>query len=724
MRPRDIVLATAAAFTIQAAAQQTLPDPAAGEIDGKQAVLLWPADGRVGGCRATLVPETDPDTELHYQCGEWFIPPFGRYKAWIEGPASISAAPSRLVYQSSQFSGKGLMAVVETTSAGEVMLETPWPGTSFRAINLESFTFGSVLAPAFDRRASGDEVRPIRMPAGRLLAGVFDPRSGDAVALARPVHIRAGGLTHVKPALPESGTDVLVVLDRPKVRTQAEEDAVAFQLEVDGQRSPPGVLADSADRVYAVWYGVEGRRARVIANGRELTFAGREFPLFSRRVITVRGQLQPLPKLRAEIAPGADLPADAHIQAKRLTGEVLIDVPLLDRMVDLGHMPAETIEVMLLSPEIELRRRVDLTSGIDDAVVFQPEPLTIRGRLTRGERGVSGSIAFTLGTRRPVTVATDDDGSYTAKLWAAGLYRVVATASGTPPFEAGGRQLASDSVLNIDLPRASVVIEVVDETSRAPIVGARIAAVPAGGTSRALSRAQRAVTDGGGSATLPPIDPGTIELNLAADDYLAAERVLQVADSDETQHFTVELRPADANRTDRISLQLADGTPASGAQLMLTDRGLSASLWAGRADASGAAGVPRIAGTILLVRHTQAASIPLLVTDGLEVRLPAPAPPLAVRFVNASGIPARYAGIILWVGGVRVSGGAMNFLYGFPNATNVDGIWRGNNLPEAPLRILAVTAATGKFTAPEALDTLAMTIPYPWPELPTLSAIE
>jgi hypothetical protein len=723
MRSGGVVLAIAAALTVQTFAQHhKVPDAAAGEIDGKRAVLLWPADGRVIGCQATLVPETNADAETHYPCGEWFVPLAGRYKVWIEGPSSISAAPTKLIYVSEQFAGKGMVALFDTTSAGEIGLRKPWPGTSLRLLNLDSFASGPLLAPAFDRRASGENVRRVRMPTGRVLAGVFDRMSGDAVALARPVDVTAGGMAYVEPALPARGTDILLALDRPRPRERRDAETVTLQLNVDGKTKAPAVFADSSDRVYAVWYGVEGRRARVVANGRELMFPGREFPLLARRVVTVRGQLQPLPKLRVEIAPGVDLPGDVHVQARRLSGETLIDVPLHDPAIDLGHLPAEAIEVVLLSPEIELRQRVDLTNGLDDTVQFRPEALTIRGRLTRGERRATGSIAFTLRTRKPLTVATNDDGTYTARLWTAGLYRIEATASGTPPVLVGMRELASDTELDIDLPRTNVVIAVIDGKKKTAIAGAKIVAMTG---HEAAQRHQRAITDDRGSATLPPLDPGTTPLLVEANNYLSDERVLQVVDSDETQRFTVELTPVDATDRITITLRLADGTLASAAQLMLMDAGtMTQALWSGQTDASGAVSVPRIAGTILLVRHAQAGSIPVVITDGLELRLPAPAAPLAVRFVKGSDMPARYAGITVWAGGIRVFGAALHFLYGVPNATNADGVWRANNLPQAPLRILAVTPEAGQLAAAAALDTLAATIGYPWPEFPTLRAAE
>ena len=180
-----------------------------------------------------------------------------------------------------------------------------------------------------------------------------------------------------------------------------------------------------------------------------------------------------------------------------------------------------------------------------------------------------------------------------------------------------------------------------------------------------------------------------------------------------------------ANGSNRLTLRLANGTPAADAQLMLMDAGtMSQPLWSGRADASGVVEVPRIAGTILLVRHSQAGSIPIVVMDGQELRLPAPAAPLAVRFVRANATPARYAEVILWVGGIRVVGSALGVLYGVTNATNHDGVWRANNLPQAPLRILAVTPEAGVSTPAAALDTLAATIPHPWPGFPTVRAAE
>lgn len=727
MRPRVVLLAIAVALTIQALAQQQhLPDPATGEIDGKQAVLLWPADGRVIGCQATLVSESDPDTEIHHACGKWFVPPLGKYKVWIEGPSSITPAPVKLIYTSHEFRGKGMMAVIPRTAAGEIGLRAPFPGTSLRLLNLDSFASGHGVAPAFDRRTSGENVRPVRMPTGRVLVGVFDRDSGDAVALAPPVDVTTGRVAYAEPALPKRGTDVLVVLNRPRVRARSDAEVVSLQLHVDGEHESPAVFADSADRVYAVWYGVEGRRARVVANGRELTFPGREFPLRPRRVITVRGRLRALPKLSVEIVSGAELPRDVRVQAKRLSGEILTEVALHDTTVDLGHLPAEPVEVVLLSPDIELRQRVDLTNGIDETVQFRPDPLTIHGHLTRGDRGVTGTIAFTLATRKPVTVVTKDDGSYTARLWSAGTYRIAAAASGAAPFELT-RHIMRDTELSIDLPRANVEIRVVDEKSNTAVAGARIVATPGSAdAAQAVARAQSALTDEHGTGTLPPINPGMTRISVIATEYLTAERVIYIADTDDTQHFTVELTPVGADGRERITLRLADGTPASAAELMLMDAGtMSQPLWSGRADAAGVVAVPAIQDTILLIRHPQAGSIAVAAIDGLELRLPAPAPPLAVRFVRANGMPARHAGITVWMRGIRISSGsALGFLYRVPNATNHDGVWRANNLPQASLRILAVTSDLARSAPAAALDPLALTVLYPWSELPTLRVAE
>lgn len=725
MRRSGFLLILTAALTVNAVAQQrNLPDPAAGEVGGKSAVLLWPADGDVIGCSATLVPQTDPDAEIRYPCGEWFVPALGSYKVWIEGPSSISPAPTKLSYNSTVFKGRGLMSVFETTSVGEIGLRAPWPGTSLHLVNLESFASGPFLGPAFDRRASADKIGSVRMPTGRVIAGVFDRKSGDAVALARPVKVTAGGMTYVEPAQPAHGSDVLVVLDRPHVRAQSNAEVVALQLNVDGQQKAPTVVADSSDRVYAVWYGVEGRRAEAVASGRELTFAGQEFALTPHHVITIRGHLRPLPKLRVELAPGADLPADVHVQAKRLSGDTLIDVPLHGTAVDLGYMPAEDIDVVLLSPDIELRQRADLTKGVDETLEFHPQAVTIHGRLTRADNGVSGKITFTLKTRKPVTVETNDDGTYTARLWVAGLYRITASLRDTPPYQVGVRELFRDTELDVKLPRASVVVEIIDTKTRSAVAGANIiAATGYSETKTTGSGTQTAVTDDRGLAALPAIEPGTMRLFVKAKDYLSADRVLQVADSDDTQHVTVELTPVD--EADRITVRLADGSPAGAAQLLLLDAAtMTRSVWSGSTDSSGVAALPRVADTVLLIRHPGGGSVPVLVTDGLEWRLPAPAPPLAVRFVNATGLPARYAGVMLWVGGMRIFGVALNFLYGFPGITNADGVWRANNLPQAPLQIVAVTAQAAQSGAARALDPFVATIPYPWPEFPTVRAAE
>jgi hypothetical protein len=68
-----------------------LPDSAAGVINGRVAMMFWPATDTTGGkvaaylpvddCRVILAPWTDFTAERSYPCGEWFQPAEGRYQA-------------------------------------------------------------------------------------------------------------------------------------------------------------------------------------------------------------------------------------------------------------------------------------------------------------------------------------------------------------------------------------------------------------------------------------------------------------------------------------------------------------------------------------------------------------------------------------------------------------------------------------------------------------------
>jgi len=88
-------------FSLVAAATAiTMPDPSTGVIDGKPAILGWPAalraDGTPGellspdGCDVHLALFDEPERELLFPCGKWFVPSPNRYWMRLEQGETIS----------------------------------------------------------------------------------------------------------------------------------------------------------------------------------------------------------------------------------------------------------------------------------------------------------------------------------------------------------------------------------------------------------------------------------------------------------------------------------------------------------------------------------------------------------------------------------------------------------------------------------------------------------
>lgn len=93
----------------------------------------------------------------------------------------------------------------------------------------------------------------VRIPAGRMIAGVFD-RLGNALALSRPQVVSAGGTVVVAPSPPaRDRSHVVGVWSRAglpgpvpcEIALTSEEGAIA-----------PAIDVQTQERVIAVWYDV------------------------------------------------------------------------------------------------------------------------------------------------------------------------------------------------------------------------------------------------------------------------------------------------------------------------------------------------------------------------------------------------------------------------------------------------------------------------------------
>ncbi|HEX2223839.1 MAG TPA: hypothetical protein VHN15_06515, partial [Thermoanaerobaculia bacterium] len=236
----------------------------------------------------------------------------GKYRVWMEGQGRMSPESLVVRYSGSPFKGRGLLGGLQLVPAGKVVLaDDATPGAAvLRLLHIDSHTRGQYPQREISRRVSGPALKNgVLMPAGPVLAALFDSKTQEYVGLARPVTVAAGGRTSVRPVLPEKGTTHLVaLLERPVVLDSfAKSDVRPALVLAEGAR-PPDVLVPTAERVYAVWYGVNVRRARLEVTSAYVSAPPQELVLRPGRIERLILRLNSRPNLKVTLQVPAELP--------------------------------------------------------------------------------------------------------------------------------------------------------------------------------------------------------------------------------------------------------------------------------------------------------------------------------------------------------------------------------------------------------------------------------
>jgi hypothetical protein len=734
--------ATFVLSAILAAEPISLPDSATGVIDGRIAVMFWPTSSTSGGklgallptsdCRVMLAPWTDFAAEHAYDCGVWFQPAEGRYQAWLEkGDERISPTAATINYARAPFEGRGQLIVMPLEAGGRVALAPDValpPGAEVSLMNFDSCCRVALGVP-FTRRVS--DLRAlysgVMMPSGHVFAGMFDRRTRDAIAIARPVMVEGGKTVVTAPRAPAAGrSDVFVSLGRP-IRKSREVDVV--QLTLDNKK--PEILFDGDDRIYAAWFDVKSDAARFAVASKTLRLQERILTLLPGRVTTVREELQKLPAVRVSLLAPAEafgdepVYVDAMPPSRTRTLQTAAIQPGGDALLE--ALPAEPVEIVLRSGAWRLRQSVDLSAGIDEQVVFDPHPIVVNGEVFHGRERAANALVEFEADDGFVKSTADREGRYRITLLRGGdAWTIQVTIPGRagPPFVDGFLQINESRKLDLKVPRTDYSVRVVDAVNGRGIADARVFATnvflhsPEAGD---MTLSQRAVADQHGIAQLQPLREGRIEIQAAADGYAESEKVRGVVDEDDSKaEFEVRLQPI--GETVPLQLRMSDGRTAGAAELMAVSapHGSQPPLWRGQSDAHGVVRVPRnIDGAMLLIRSQDAASaVRTFDADASsDIVLQPPAAPIRVT------VPSRTR-IAVWIDGIRVSGPAVTFLTWSSEASYAEGSWWAKNLPAQPLRILAWQWTAVQEIATGLRDANAATIPYPWPSNVALNPLD
>jgi len=740
-----------------------VPDATQAQIDGRIAVGLWPTEnGEILGPEGFTVHLADDsvlEEELTFRSGYWFQPPPGRYKVWIEGRAEggarIQPTFTLLTFKDQPFEGRGMAAKAEVGPAGAVRLDPKYSLTEEQSLRLlyvdTARQDDDPLTRGFLRSVTAERAREeVLMPTGEVVGLIYDRKRHRYLAASRPAKVEPGGTTAVVPLARRGVSDLLAIVRRVEtVDRVADDDLKLIFHDGAGRRRPPDVVVPTWEWVYALWYDVDGRTARVEASSSK-GWLDEEVVLMSGGVATLRGELKPRPhldvrlELPAELrAEGAVVEIERHDDGQRLARrELPLDAQAVTRFLGLPPTGLRVVLRVESTPIWKLRERVDLSDGGSRELLLRFSPIHLSGTVYHGSEPSTGRLKlYTLNepgmtdsdmARGFLEVEIDDDGNYSAVVLKPGKFLMTVDLEGVPGPEFPVRHMpfiAEDTVFDVRIPRAGGRVAVRDARTGSPIDDALVIAhnvyeLNGEDPPRRAAGSNVARSGDDGWAELPPLYPGPLKVKASKDGYLDSEMIDATVVDGDIVELAIDLEPVEVGAV--LQLTLPDGRPAAGAEARLqgsvwNDR----ALWQGRTGPTGQVGVPRGArGSWLLVRHPEAGSwIERWETDGDEMvswTLPPRAEDLTLRLVGLDGRRVSFASVAMRFPRTWVAGGTLAWLTDTLVAGGgADGLWTARNLPATgALQVVAGSPETMELALRGALDGQARRLSPPWPEQP------
>lgn len=642
----------------------------------------------------------------------------GSYAAWIEWPGRISRFAEAF---------DGAVAGVHSqqmTAAAALCVEQNENAASYEIWHLDSQAGRGPLAPSFHRDAPRAD-QALQLPAGRAVAFSLNARR-EVIAVSEPLTLADHGQTSPRMLRLTSAAALCVFLRRPAAVVAEDADAQVVAV-VDGELHEPDAFLNSRDYIVGVWYHVKGARADVRLISSRLWLPAESVTLHSGRISTVRTVIRRLPSVQVAINIEGDA-VDAgplSLSATMLNGTtVALPKPAARGINTLEFLPRAPLHVRLDYGSWKYVEEVDLTPGADTSIQFDLRPIVIHGRVTYGKAPASDArVEFSAGKLIPAE--TDDDGRYRMTLWKPGRYafrvQLKEPANASPFLDT--IRVSDSEELDIDIPRAAYSLKVRDASSGDGIAGAQVTITnewhdASEGRRRIMSRI---VTGADGVVGLPPLREGNFELRIDAEGYEAGTVGPQVVDNT-SEGRVVEVALKRLTSPAHLRIMLPGGVPASGAELIAITSSEEI-VYAASSDRNGEVRLPaELNDVVLVARHPNAGGSVLAwpsraAQPETTWSLPPAGPPLTVRALIGDGVAAASMSVFAWIGGRRVGGLALAFLAFAQPLTDSEGEWRGRNLPAAPLALLAVSPTRALDAERGAFDTVAETIPYPWPPI-------
>lgn len=709
------------------------------------------------GLEAHLVATERPNIELVVPAGVFFDAPPGNYRVWLEGNWRISPVPSRFPTIGDPPLGGPRVAFLQTVQAGKVTIDNA-PASprnlSVRLLKLGAALEGGYVRNEFDRQAPAAEMgRGLLMPVGQVIAMVLDNKTKNVVNLSRPFGVGAEITTKVPILVSSSVAQLLVRVERDRTALEPGDLHERFVLRQDGIEIGPTATALGASRFYSIWNDLKPGPADL-----EIEWEGKylDSPVELRggEVTSIEGSLKTRPSLTLDLVLPASISSERAVAsiASRSTGRSVREVRFREgggksRVVEL---PAIPLSIILATSLGSLSAEVDLSSGEDQYLLLEPSFQRVFGTVRRGSDRAQAELTFRVQGSLKLDVETNDQGEYevvtTRPL--AGVSIQLAGSKQAPWVEFFSKPVAETQELDFTIPSAIYKVHVLESSTRRPIPGASVA-VRNSYDERELNRGglggdedqrksppkravgQNVTADEYGTAVLPPLRLGAIEVDVSAKGFRPMQESLKRVVPDESTDQELEVLLEAEGATATVSLSLPDGSPAAGAEVMLVDELSSAQvLFSGTTNESGELEVPRnFTSAVLLARHPQAAYLvtswnPTDEESRYVLQMPATSGrTLFVRVLRSlSDDPFPAADVGLRLGQSRFFGALLMWLV--RSHPDEAAYWAIENLPASEVSLLAWGPAREGEAISGGLSTLETAVPWPWPQVVALKAIE
>jgi hypothetical protein len=703
---RPVVVAAVAALSLAAAAHS-----ATLTLVSREAV-------QTTSCEAHVLE--DGAAEQIVSCGRPIHTSGKHAVGWIETPASITPFLTDVT-------AGGEVLVAPGVPSGRIELMRGHelrPGERIRLVSLETPKISSTSHLLFEREVASRDARP-RMPVGRAVALLIDDK-GRAVAASRPITVSATEQAAVWPTLPEGSGRILVAsLKRRRPAERPEQNRVTITAVDPREAHKPDVFVNSADSMFAVWYGLIGTNARLTIEPEEGRLGRDTVTLAPGTLTMVTETLQGLPTLTVAISPLPPQSRGIHEQMSLAVTPVAQQTKIIRSLAvepgksySLGSLPASILELDVRLGDFLIYKQVDLSSGDDVTVEIGLEPIVVAGTVYRGDTPTRAQVRFQQKDRAMV-LDTDDQGYYEVTLWQRRRYVIDTTLPDrpeVPPFSQNVL-ISAPRTLDIHVPDNSLSARLYDAESGKPIDGARIAIMNQWMDDAGSHSASITVLSKGELTALPPQRIGTTQISAHAEGYSGFQPISLSIDEN-LHERVIDIPMKKVGDLTRVQLKLEGDASAAGAE-MATWMPSGEIAWLGTADEAGQIAVPNtIAGQRLLIRHPMGASVVVLFAPGepVAISLDQPALPLVIKVVHRdqSRIGTSAAMLSVWCGSVRLTGPIAAFATWSMGATSADGVWIGRGLARESVRLLFTRTVAVQQVSSGSLDGLATTIPYPW----------